>query len=62
MSLAVATALSQSGDWALHLVDLNSSAGKQAAVPLSNAYFHQANVTSYSSLVSAFEATFKADV
>ncbi|KAF2748395.1 NAD(P)-binding protein [Sporormia fimetaria CBS 119925] len=60
MGLSVATALSKRGDWDLHLVDLNVEAGKEAASSLPNAHFHQCNVTSYSSLVSAFDATFNA--
>lgn len=58
MGLAVAEALSKSGDWELHLVDLNAEGGKKAISSIKNAHFHKTNVTDYSSLVSAFEATF----
>jgi NAD(P)-dependent dehydrogenase (short-subunit alcohol dehydrogenase family) len=60
MGLAVATALSKRGDWDLHLIDLNVSAGVSAASSLSNATFHQTNVTDYASLTAAFEVTFNA--
>jgi NAD(P)-dependent dehydrogenase (short-subunit alcohol dehydrogenase family) len=60
MGLAVATALLHRTheDWTIHLVDLNAEAGKQATTNLKNTYFHQTNVTDYTSLVSAFEATY----
>ncbi|CAN9201060.1 unnamed protein product [Alternaria alternata] len=60
MGLAVATALSKRTheDWSIHLVDLNASAGKSATTTLKNTHFHQTNVTDYTSLVSAFEATY----
>lgn len=59
MGLAVAQALSSRTDeeWDLHIIDLNGDAGKTAVASLKNAHFHQANVTDYPSLVSAFEAT-----
>ena len=59
MGLAVAQALSSHTDevWDLHIIDLNADAGKKATSSLKNAFFHQTNVTDYSSLVSAFEAT-----
>ncbi|KAH7121053.1 hypothetical protein B0J11DRAFT_465626 [Dendryphion nanum] len=59
MGLAVATALSKRGNWDLHLVDLNTEAGKKAASSLPNAHFHQTNVITYSSLASAFDSAFK---
>lgn len=59
MGLAVATALSARGNWTLHLVDLNETAGKDAASSLPNAQFHKTNVTSYASLSSTFETAFK---
>lgn len=59
MGLSVAEALFARGNWDLHLVDLNAEAGKKAISSLGqNAYFHQANVTDYASLTSAFEAAF----
>jgi NAD(P)-dependent dehydrogenase (short-subunit alcohol dehydrogenase family) len=62
MGLAVAQALSSrtNEDWFLHIVDLNAEAGKKATLSLKNAKFHETNVTDYSSLVSAFEATWMA--
>lgn len=62
MGLAVATALSNRTheDWDIHLIDLNAEAGKQATASLKNTHFHQTNVTDYTSLVSAFEATYNA--
>lgn len=59
MGLAVAQALSSRTheEWDLHIIDLNGDAGKKATASLKNAYFHQTNVTDYSSMVSAFEAT-----
>ncbi|KAF2265495.1 NAD(P)-binding protein [Lojkania enalia] len=60
MGLAVAEVLSSRGDWDLHIVDLNASAGKAAISSLKNAYFHQTNVTDYASLTSAFENAFNA--
>lgn len=61
IGLAVATALTHHStiEWAVHIVDLNEAAGKQAVSGLRNAEFHQANVTDYSSLASAFEAAYK---
>jgi NAD(P)-dependent dehydrogenase (short-subunit alcohol dehydrogenase family) len=58
MGLAVAQALAArtNEDWDLHLVDLNVDALKKAASSLKNAYSHQANVTDYASLTSAFES------
>jgi NAD(P)-dependent dehydrogenase (short-subunit alcohol dehydrogenase family) len=60
MGLAVATALSNRTheDWDIHLIDLNAEAGKQVTANLKNTHFHQTNVTDYTSLVSAFEATY----
>lgn len=60
MGLKVAEALSSRTheDWDLHIIDLNASAGTTVVSTLKNAYFHQTNVTDYSALVSAFEATF----
>jgi NAD(P)-dependent dehydrogenase (short-subunit alcohol dehydrogenase family) len=60
IGLAVAKALSKnpSIEWAIHLVDLNAEAGKQAIAGLKDAQFHQVNVTNYPSLASAFEAAY----
>ena len=60
MGLAVAEALAARTHeaWDLHLVDLNAEAGAQAASAVKNAHFHQADVTSYESLTSAFENAF----
>lgn len=59
MGLAVAQALSDRSteEWDLHIIDLNTEAGKKATTSLKNAHFHQTNVTDYASLTSAFEAT-----
>lgn len=59
MGLAVAQALDQRGDWDMHILDLNSTAGESAVSSLKNAHFHKTNVTSYSSLVEAYESAFK---
>ena len=58
MGLEVAKTLASRGDWDLHIVDLNISAGEAAASHLS-ATFHQANVTSYNSLASTFKSVFQ---
>ncbi|EMD95697.1 hypothetical protein COCC4DRAFT_35482 [Bipolaris maydis ATCC 48331] len=59
IGFATAKALSDhpSETWAIHIVDQNAAAGKKAASELKNAFFHQADVTSYQSLTSAFEVT-----
>lgn len=44
--------------WELHILDLNAAAGAKVTSTLKNTHFHQTNVTDYSALVSAFEATF----
>ncbi|KAF2840345.1 3-beta-hydroxysteroid dehydrogenase [Patellaria atrata CBS 101060] len=59
MGLAVATALSKRGNWTVHLVDLNETAGKEAVSSLPNSHFHRTDVTSYSSLGATFETAFK---
>ncbi|KAL5116309.1 hypothetical protein ACEQ8H_005767 [Pleosporales sp. CAS-2024a] len=58
IGLAVAQKLSSrpDEDWDLHLVDRNSDALHQVSSSLKNAHAHQANVTDYASLVSAFES------
>lgn len=58
MGLAVATALDARGDWDLHLVDLNPSAGAAAVQSLPSATFHQADVTNYDSLAKCFRDVF----
>lgn len=60
MGLAVASALSTRvyEDWDIHIFDLSESAGKAAVTSFKNTYFHRTNVTDYSSLCAAFEATF----
>jgi len=59
MGLAVAEALSKRGDWSLHLLDVNESAGKAAVSSLTNAQFHKVDVTSYASLSTVFDTVFK---
>ena len=60
MGLAVAQELSSrtNEDWDLHLIDLNSEAGKKVTTTLKNAYFRQTNVTDWDSIISAFEYAF----
>jgi NAD(P)-dependent dehydrogenase (short-subunit alcohol dehydrogenase family) len=58
MGLAVAQALCSRGTWDIHIVDLNVASGEAAAASLS-ATFHQADVTSYSSLASVFKDVFQ---
>ncbi|EUC35400.1 hypothetical protein COCCADRAFT_35129 [Bipolaris zeicola 26-R-13] len=59
IGFATAKALSNhlSENWDIHIVDENAEAGKKAASELKGAFFHQADVTSYQSLTSAFEVT-----
>lgn len=61
MGLETAKRLAARGDWNLHLVDLNPSAGKTALEAIPTATFHQVNVTSYESLSRAFQAVFEKD-
>jgi NAD(P)-dependent dehydrogenase (short-subunit alcohol dehydrogenase family) len=58
MGLAVAEALAArtNEEWDLHLVDLNADSLTKVTSSLKNAHAHQANVTDYASLVSAFES------
>jgi NAD(P)-dependent dehydrogenase (short-subunit alcohol dehydrogenase family) len=58
MGLAVAQALSDRGGWHLHLLDLNTERGGQAAKSLKNATFHKTNVTSYDDLGAVFQKVF----
>lgn len=62
MGLAVAQALSQRGDWSIHLLDLDISGGHAAADSLNNATFHQCNITSYASLSAVFQTVFQANL
>ena len=57
MGLAVAQALAARGNWDIHLIDMNPTAGEAAAASLP-ATFHQADCTSYPSLSSAFSTIF----
>lgn len=57
MGLAVATALSQRPDWAIHILDLNPSTGVPIASSL-NATFHECNVTAEATLSRIFRTVF----
>lgn len=59
MGLAVAQALSQRGNWNIHLLDLNAAAGAAAEGILHNATFHQCNVSSYTTLSGIFQEVFQ---
>lgn len=59
MGLAVATALSTRPEWEIHILDINSERGSQAAKSLSRTTFHCADVTQYGSLVEAFQKCFQ---
>jgi NAD(P)-dependent dehydrogenase (short-subunit alcohol dehydrogenase family) len=60
MGLAVAHALATRGDWSLHLLDLNATAGSSAVSSLGkNAHFHPCDVTSYASVSTVFSSIFK---
>jgi len=60
MGLAVAEALTQRGNWSIHLLDMNAESGNNAANKL-EATFHQVNVADYSSLAGAFKKIFQAN-
>jgi len=59
MGLAVAKALSARNEWAVHIFDLNASAGESAVSTLNNATFHRTNVADYASLAASFKAAFQ---
>lgn len=56
--LAVTEALVSKG-WKVHILDLNQDAGKAVASRLQNTVFHKVDVTSWPSLSSAFDETFR---
>lgn len=56
--LAVTEALISKG-WKVHIFDLNQDAGNAVASRLHNTVFHKVDVTSWSSLSSAFDAAFR---
>ncbi|KAL3463503.1 hypothetical protein BJX64DRAFT_256841 [Aspergillus heterothallicus] len=58
MGLGVATALSALPDWEVHILDINSERGSNAASTLSRTTFHYADVTKYNTLAEAFQGTF----
>jgi NAD(P)-dependent dehydrogenase (short-subunit alcohol dehydrogenase family) len=59
MGLAVAKLLSSSGNWSLHLLDMNEAAGQQAVSEVPQSTFHKVDVTSYESLSSTFKKVFQ---
>ncbi|KAJ6186210.1 hypothetical protein N7519_007511 [Penicillium mononematosum] len=59
MGLAVAKALSLQKDWEIHILDINSERGAEAAKELSRTTFHYVNVTRYSDLAAAFQSMFQ---
>lgn len=60
MGLAVATALSTRPDWEIHILDINSERGSQAARSLARTTSHYADVTKYNILGEAFQQCFQA--
>jgi NAD(P)-dependent dehydrogenase (short-subunit alcohol dehydrogenase family) len=58
MGLAVATALSALPSWEIHILDINSDRGSQAASTLARTSFHYADVTKYNTLSEAFQNAF----
>jgi NAD(P)-dependent dehydrogenase (short-subunit alcohol dehydrogenase family) len=58
MGLAVATVLSALPDWEIHILDINSERGSQAASALARTTFHYADVTKYNTLSEAFQKAF----
>lgn len=58
LGLAVASSLAARGDWELHLVDLNATAGAAAVDSVPFTFFHQADITDYRSLAQSFKDTF----
>lgn len=56
--LAVTEVLTSKG-WKVHIFDLNHTAGSAVASRLPNTVFHKVDVTSWSSLSSAFDAAFR---
>lgn len=62
MGLEVARLLAATGNWSLHLVDVNSDAGQKAAASFSKgvATFHHADITKYEQLGQAFHRAFQA--
>ena len=60
MGLAVATALTERGDWQVHMLDMNAACGEEAAKSVGHGgNFHKVDVTNYSALGSTFEKIFK---
>ncbi|KAH7393235.1 hypothetical protein BKA64DRAFT_695748 [Cadophora sp. MPI-SDFR-AT-0126] len=59
MGLAVAQELSKSGNWRVHIVDLNEKAGKQATESVPGTVFHRCNITSYKDLGTVFKTVFQ---
>ncbi|KAF1982582.1 NAD(P)-binding protein [Aulographum hederae CBS 113979] len=60
MGLAVADALARRGDWNIHVLDLNDTAGAKAQKALGScSTFHKTNVNDYASLSSVFDAIFR---
>jgi hypothetical protein len=58
MGLAVAAALSQRGDWNVHILDLNVKSGEAVAAKLANTTFHKADVVDYDGLAATFKTVF----
>ncbi|KXL48356.1 hypothetical protein M433DRAFT_152359 [Acidomyces richmondensis BFW] len=58
MGYAVASALASTGNWELHLVDMNAKLGQEAAMQLRCSTFHDLDVTNYSRLAGVFKTAF----
>ncbi|KAJ5106401.1 hypothetical protein N7456_003076 [Penicillium angulare] len=58
MGLDVAQQLDKTGTWKVHIIGSNKERGENAAAPLENTTFHQANVTSYDEQGAAFDKAF----
>lgn len=58
MGLAVSEALAATGDWNVHMLDMNAERGNEVATRI-NAAFHQTDVTNYDSLSRAFREVYK---
>lgn len=59
MGLEVARLLSSTGNWILHLLDMNETAGQKAISELQQSTLHKTDVTSYTTLASTFEKIFE---
>ncbi|PLB40118.1 NAD(P)-binding protein [Aspergillus candidus] len=58
IGLAVARALADRGNWAIHIVDQDAQRGSQAAQDLPNTTYHQTDITDYADLANTFDHIF----